>query len=173
MMSRLFFWRSICLLAQMAGVLQIVGFFLPYSMIVNTTTNSAVRAISYWLPLARFLQVSAFEASFSLFILLTILIPAIIAFMELVRQPRGFSIPRLVGLCVAFLGFLLFSVWSFVSTSMSICTADAPPRCDPNSVVGAGFWPMFLGFFLSVACFIVLFVLGFVWWWRAPRRKAP
>ena len=167
-MFRVFFWRFLCLLVLIGAILQLVGFFLPYGLIVNTSTHTTIEADSYWSPLAQFASgkvSSRFAIVLSLFVLAVIVLLMILACVELIKRPRPFSWVRLSGVIFALLAFLEYVFWSFTFVIMAgFCVASEPPNCDLTGDFGAGFLPSLLGSLISVSCFLALLILGLIWW---------
>jgi len=174
-MFRVFFWRLLCLLALIGAILQLAGFFLPYSLIVNTTTHTTIEADSYWIPLAQFASgkvSSLFAIVLSLFVLVVIVLLVILSCMELIKRPRSFSWIRLSGVIFALLAFLEYVFWGFTSVIVAgFCVASEPPNCDLTGDFGAGFLPSLLGALISVSCFLALLILGLIWWRSAGTRS--
>jgi hypothetical protein len=168
MMFRVFFWRLLCWLALLGALLQLVGFFLPYSLTVNPATHATADAVSYWSPLGLM----------SPFVLAFIVVPLIQACRELITRPRSFSRGRLLGLIFALFVCVEYVFWSYISVILaSVCIAvDAnnPRECGVTGELGAGFWFSLLGSLTSAICFFALLMLGWHWWrnvlhWQEPE----
>ena len=128
-MFRMFFWRLLCVLVLVGGVLQLMGFFLPYGLTVNTVTHTTVEADSYWSPLVQVASGNInflFPAFFSLFALATILTPMSFACVNLIAKlTRSFLGGGLSAFILAVLGLLECLFFSFGNNIQGVfCRED-------------------------------------------------
>jgi hypothetical protein len=175
-MSSLSVWRLICLLAIIGSILQSIGFFFPYALMINTVTGKILEADSYWSFLAHGITAgigisSLLSLTSSLIALVCILTPFITACVELFRRPQRRSSLTCISISIglALLGFaeLFFMAFGAVLT-YSLCVGD---DCVLDGDFGSGLLPLCSGFLLSLACFITLLVLWLKWWRHSVPRK--
>src|SRR5579884_1617893 len=108
-MSRLSVWRGFCLLAIIGGILQSVGFFFPYALMINVVTGATLESESYWSALARGItRGSGLALVSSLIALVLIVAPLVIACIEFFRRPQRWSSLTCIsiGMGLAILGLL-------------------------------------------------------------------
>jgi hypothetical protein len=171
LMLRVYFWRFLYIVALIGSVLQVTGFFLPFARIVDARTNTTLLVDTYWMPLIHPSATGPARlvgAFLSLLVFLAMLVPLSVALVELFSGPRRSSAMRLLSMILGICWFAQYVAVAFVSATMpNICLSDQfDPDCPLGGDFGSGFLPTCIGSLLSTGCFIILSILGYIWWNR-------